>query len=106
MVYIVGHICPHVNRHCWPDVERALHAIEPVRVQGTLLQHLEQEMTKGSRSSPLFNHALADLSRSHNLAWCQLFFDTCRLAGAIAQVVQLGTAYVAATLHFDAFDRR
>jgi hypothetical protein len=32
----------------------------------------------------------------------QLFFDTCRLAAAVTQVVQLGAANITTTLDFDA----
>ena len=36
----------------------------------------------------------------------QLFFDTCRLAAAVTQVVQLGAANITTTLDFDASDHR
>src|SRR5690606_27416488 len=35
-----------------------------------------------------------------------LFFDTCRLTAALAQVVQLGFTYVTTTLQFDTSDHR
>jgi hypothetical protein len=37
---------------------------------------------------------------------CELLFDARRLAGAIAQVVELGATHVAATLDLDAGDQR
>src|SRR5690606_2960474 len=45
-------------------------------------------------------------SGQRSVAAAYLFLDTCRLAGALAQEVQLGATYVTATLDLDAVDQR